>query len=326
MGLSSKIDSMAHRETLRKIAMLTFPEYKGSTISITVADHIDRYIEGDATYIDWLVDLSRIEEAGPNGSRDGTRHVLPISTGVPILPGQSVQIAARAQTSDFRCERFMISNSGTPGGAADWIVNDIKIGNRSQFAQSGDIPGSMFATNTVDAFVAFETVRATMDVAVIVTYVGPVEVGVPFFASMVGVMGAVGAVSPHYVRVHQPDAVRREGSSHLKTQLSHTKIPLGFAYVSQRLNRTFIQDTSITIYIPPIDQAVFEVAVDAALAAGRPTQVVVTLIEQALEDRGGLVCDAYVALVVQHASALSAGEAVAPYSSDETAQRAQRSS
>jgi hypothetical protein len=297
------------RERLRKIALLTFPKYKGSEISIDVADHIDRHVEDGAYYIDWLVDLAHIEEAGPNLGGDDDRYVLPLSSGVPILPGQSAQITARVQTSEFRCQRVMISNAGTPGGVADWVVNDLRIGNRSQFSQSGDVPGDMFATNAIDAFVSFETVRVEMDVVVIVTYVGPVEAGVPFFAAMIG-KGR--AASPQYVRVPQPDTNRREGSL-------HTKIPLGFAYVSQRVNVTDgiegaegTEGASITIYVPPIDQATIDVAVDATLVDGNPTQSVYAMIDHALDDLVrdvALVRDVYVALVVQRAGALSVGEA-----------------
>ena len=279
---------MARHDALREIVMLTFPEYKGSKISIDVADHVDRHVEdADTYYIDWLVDLAHIEEAGPNLG-DVDRHTLPISSGVPILPGQSAQITARAQISEFHCKRFVISNVGTPGGAADWVVNDLKIGNRSQFSQADDVPGAMFAANAIDVYMSFETARVAMDIAVIVTYVGPVESGAPFFGAMVG-MGR--AALPQYVRV-QPG----------------TKIPLGFACVSQRFNG---EDTSITIYVPPIDHATIDVAIDATLQAGKPAQVVDTMIEHALDDRGGLVRDTYVALVVQRAGVLSAREAQA---------------
>ena len=60
-------------------------------------------------------------------------------------------------------------------------MNDIKIGNRSQFSQSGDVPGDMFATNAIDAFVSFETAQTAMDVVMVVTYIGLNESGVPFF-------------------------------------------------------------------------------------------------------------------------------------------------
>jgi hypothetical protein len=114
------------------------------------------------------------------------RDILPMSTGVPILPTQSAQITGRPQTLVFKIGRFVISNAGTAGGSADWIVNDIKIGNRSQFVQSGDVPGDLFATNAIDTFVRFESAQTAMDVVVVVTYIGLNESGAPFFGAMVG--------------------------------------------------------------------------------------------------------------------------------------------
>ena len=114
------------------------------------------------------------------------RDILPMSTGVPILPTQSAQITGRPQTLVFKIGRFVISNAGTAGGSADWIVNDIKIGNVSQFVQSGDVPGDMFATNAIDTFVRFASAQTAMDVVVVVTYIGLNESGCPFFGAMVG--------------------------------------------------------------------------------------------------------------------------------------------
>jgi hypothetical protein len=114
------------------------------------------------------------------------RDILPLSTGVPILPTQSAQITGRPQVRAFAGRRFMVSNAGTAGGAADWIVNDIKIGNRSQFVQSGDVPGDLFAVNAIDTFVRFETAQTAMDIVIVVTYIGLNESGAPFFAAMVG--------------------------------------------------------------------------------------------------------------------------------------------
>ena len=124
-----------------------------------------------------------VQDPGPD--RAG-REVLPMSTGVGILPTQSAQITARPQRVAFRPERVFISAAGTAGGAADWVVNDIKIGNRSQFSQSGDVPGDMFATNAIDGFVSFETAQTAMDVVLVVTYIGRNDAGVPFFSSIVG--------------------------------------------------------------------------------------------------------------------------------------------
>src|SRR5512143_1505735 len=114
------------------------------------------------------------------------RDILPMSTGVPILPTQSAQITGRPQTLVFKIGRFVISNAGTAGGAADWIVNDIKIGNRSQFVQSGDVPGDLFATNAIDTFVRFDAAQTAMDVVVVTTYIGLNESGCPFFSAMLG--------------------------------------------------------------------------------------------------------------------------------------------
>jgi hypothetical protein len=114
------------------------------------------------------------------------RDILPMSTGVPILPTQSAQITGRPQCLVFKIGRFVISNAGTAGGSADWIVNDIKIGNVSQFVQSGDVPGDMFATNAIDTFVRFAPAQTAMDVVVVVTYIGLNESGCPFFGAMVG--------------------------------------------------------------------------------------------------------------------------------------------
>ena len=125
-----------------------------------------------------LIDAPGPERAG--------REILPMSTGVPILPTQSAQITARPQRVAFRPERVFISAAGTTGGASDWIVNDIKIGNRSQFSQSGDVPGDMFAANAIDGFVSFETAQTAMDVVMVVTYVGTNESGVAFYGSIIG--------------------------------------------------------------------------------------------------------------------------------------------
>jgi hypothetical protein len=114
------------------------------------------------------------------------RDILPMSTGVPILPTQSAQITGRPQTLVFKIGRFMISNAGTAGGAADWICNDIKIGNVSQFVQSGDVPGDLFSNNAIDTFVRFDPAQTAMDVVVVVTYIGLNESGCPFFGAMVG--------------------------------------------------------------------------------------------------------------------------------------------
>jgi hypothetical protein len=283
-----KLDLVVPSVPLQTIARLTFPAYKGDKISVALADKINH--DQDA----WLVDLAQIENAGPNvaTATAANRDILPISSGIPILPTQSAEITAHPQRA-FRCERFMISGAGTSGGAADWIVRDIRIGGRSQFVQGvqGDVPGDAFATNAIDAFVRFETAQATMAIAVSVTYIGLNEGGCPFFGSMVGMFYEE---KPEYIRVA---ADRRD-----------QQIPVGCALVSR-------DGSSITIYIPSIDQATIDVAVDAILAYGTPTKEVHAMIENALEPLLAtneepcheLVHATYVALVEQHANALTDG-------------------
>jgi hypothetical protein len=109
------------------------------------------------------------------------RITLPMSSGVPIVPNLSAQITSRPQSVAFRPERIIV------GGAPNtWIINDIKVGNRSQFAQSGDVPGEMFAATTIDSYVSMETVQTSMDFVMVVTYVGPNEAGAPFVCGVLG--------------------------------------------------------------------------------------------------------------------------------------------
>jgi hypothetical protein len=133
-------------------------------------------------------------------STQANRDILPMSTGVPILPTQSAQITwprspGRPQARIYKSSRFIISNAGTAGGAADWIVKDIKIAGWSQFLQSGDMPGAVFAADAPDdnKFVRFAPLLATDDVVVVVTYIGLNECGCPFFGTLVSTVVNTGA-------------------------------------------------------------------------------------------------------------------------------------
>ena len=119
-----------------------------------------------------------VDRPGPTRA---DRVLLPMSSGVSILPNTSAQITSRPQNVAFRPERVIIG-----GTAGDWIVNDIKVGNRSQFSQSGDVPGETFASTTIDSFVSFETVQTAMDFVMLVTYIGASESGAPFYCAVLG--------------------------------------------------------------------------------------------------------------------------------------------
>jgi hypothetical protein len=117
------------------------------------------------------------------------RQVLPMNTGTTPVPiASTAQITSRPQRVAFRPERVFVSASDIGGGgsAANWIVNDITIGNRSQLAQSGALPGDMFSNVAIDSFVTFETAQTAMDVVMIVTYQGATEGGTPFYGAIIG--------------------------------------------------------------------------------------------------------------------------------------------
>lgn len=117
--------------------------------------------------------------------------ILPISSEIPILSTRSAQITARCQPPNnrrrgigprqgFAAERIVLE------GAADWSLNDIKIGRNSQFAQSGDVPGEAFSPGTLGGAVSFDVARAEIDVAIVTTYIGHSEVGNAFICGILG--------------------------------------------------------------------------------------------------------------------------------------------
>lgn len=118
--------------------------------------------------------------------------ILPMSSGVNVVsPDKSAQITSRCQLPNarlreisprqgFLAERIVIES------AADWVVNDIKIGRASQFAQAGDVPGLAFSAGTLGGAVSFDVARAGIDVALVTTHVGSHEIGAAFVCGILG--------------------------------------------------------------------------------------------------------------------------------------------
>lgn len=125
------------------------------------------------------------------------RVVLPMSSGARKIKPESsstlecsVEITSRPENTAFRPERIIIG-----GHPEHWIVNDVKIGNISQFAQSGDVPGEMFSSGAIDCFLRMGPVGMTQGFTVVATYIGPEPDGEPFVC---GVLGT--ALSDHELR------------------------------------------------------------------------------------------------------------------------------
>ena len=112
------------------------------------------------------------------------RVVLPISSSVNVKPTPSecsAQITSRPEHTAFRPERIIIG-----GHPEHWIVNDIKIGNQSQFLQSGDVPGEMFASGAIDCFLRMGPVNVGQGLTVVATYIGSEPDGEPFVCGVLG--------------------------------------------------------------------------------------------------------------------------------------------
>lgn len=108
--------------------------------------------------------------------------VLPIATKKPIATTASATIHASLDAT-LRIDALEISDEGTAGGAADWIVNDLRVDGTSQFAQQGDLPGDMFSTSAIDSFVRFQ---AGKQIEIEVTYIGLEAEGARFAATFFG--------------------------------------------------------------------------------------------------------------------------------------------
>jgi len=139
-----------------------------------------------ASYSDFAAAIGTVLSAPlPTVRLSSGRGIVPLSTGVPILPGQSAQITGRFQT-EAKAGRLVISNAGTNQGAADWFVNTLKINDRSQLAQPG-VEGGRFSVSCPDDGACFELAQPVLDVVVTVTYRGLWEEGCPFFGGLIGI-------------------------------------------------------------------------------------------------------------------------------------------
>jgi hypothetical protein len=92
-----------------------------------------------------------------------------------------VTVALPFEYDALKPERIVIKD-----GSADWIVNDILIGSRSQLSQQGDIQGDVFAEDQLDSFASFDTIQRRMEFTIVVTYVGLNPVGGMFSADVIG--------------------------------------------------------------------------------------------------------------------------------------------
>lgn len=121
--------------------------------------------------------------------------VLSLPATPRIVPAKAVRISARLQTAAFRPELLEID-----GDASNWTVNDIRVNDRSQFAQAGDVPGDMFATHAVDGFVTWDTCLTGNRIEIVATYIGDKAEGECFVARFEGEIAAIDPANPPELR------------------------------------------------------------------------------------------------------------------------------
>lgn len=87
------------------------------------------------------------------------RLVLPMASTSTVAAGSSATITARPQTIAFKPQRLLIPATIAP----DFTVEDIKVGNKSQLAQSGSLPAEAFVQGAFDAMLDMDTVQTSQD-------------------------------------------------------------------------------------------------------------------------------------------------------------------
>ena len=81
-----------------------------------------------------------------------------VSTGT-IGAGAAATITARPQTIAFKPDRVIVPSSIGP----DFTIQDIKVGNQSQFVQSGEMSAECFGPLVTESLLDFDTVQTSQD-------------------------------------------------------------------------------------------------------------------------------------------------------------------
>ncbi len=140
-------------------------------------------VEVAATYVGKNDATSlKVELSGTSNQPRAPRtpsYFLPMSTDVPIVSAQSAQITG-TPARHFIPERLVITDADA------WIIKDIRVGNRCQTAQSGDIPGQAFSIQAVGCDMTFDHVPKAVDFAIVTTYAEDGKEGSEFLCGVQG--------------------------------------------------------------------------------------------------------------------------------------------
>jgi len=95
------------------------------------------------------------------------RLVLPMSSNGTVAAGASSTITARPQTIAFKPIRITIPATIGP----DFTIEDVKVGNKSQLAQSGSLPAEAFVQTAFGVEMDMDTIQTSQDFVLQVTNV-----------------------------------------------------------------------------------------------------------------------------------------------------------
>jgi len=101
-------------------------------------------------------------------------------SGISMIMG-AIDVISRPQIV-FRGERLVVPSSI----AADFALIDIKVGNRSQLANSTALPAQVFQENAVGVRLALDTAVVAQDIALIVENVSASGSAETFIAALIG--------------------------------------------------------------------------------------------------------------------------------------------
>lgn len=123
---------------------------------------------------------------------------LALQSDIRILPQQSAQFTERPWREAMRPIRIAIPDAF----ARFFVVENISIGNASQFTGRGGMSGELFAASAAYSPIRFDTCQVAMDIVVSVRYVGSDPDGVAFSCVVMGRRMLARPASPPRDAVH----------------------------------------------------------------------------------------------------------------------------
>jgi hypothetical protein len=117
-----------------------------------------------------------VRETGPRKAREWN---LGFDSETPVPAGATRQIINRPQVV-FRGERLMVPSDF----AGQFLIRDIVVGNKSQFAATGPVPARAYQENAVGGRLALDTAQVSQNIVLLVENIGTTDQR--FIATLIG--------------------------------------------------------------------------------------------------------------------------------------------